>query len=88
MHRFDVTSINGSKKNPCYVGDFLGDWREEIIFPSSDFQEIKIFSSWYPTNYKVPYLLSDHTYNMSAVNQNIGYNQPNHLGYYLGSDSL
>lgn len=88
VHRFDVTSINGSKKNPCYVGDFLGDWREEIIFPSSDFQEIKIFSSWYPTNYKVPYLLSDHTYNMSAVNQNIGYNQPNHLGYYLGSDSL
>ena len=88
VHRFDVTSINGSKNNPCYVGDFLGDWREEIIYPSSDFQEIKIFSTWYPTSHRVPYLLSDHTYNMSAINQNIGYNQPNHLGYYLDSDSL
>jgi len=25
---------------------------------------------------------------MSAVNQNIGYNQPTQLGYYLGSDLI
>lgn len=30
--------------------------------------------------------MTDHIYEMSALNQNIGYNQPNHLGYYLGSD--
>lgn len=30
--------------------------------------------------------MTDHTYYMSALNQNIGYNQPNNLGYYLGSD--
>ena len=27
--------------------------------------------------------MSDHVYEMSAVNQNIGYNQPTQLGYYL-----
>ena len=31
--------------------------------------------------------MTDHVYEMSAINQNIGYNQPTHLGYYLGSDS-
>jgi rhamnogalacturonan endolyase len=30
--------------------------------------------------------MSDHVYEMSALNQNIGYNQPTQLGYYLGSD--
>ena len=32
--------------------------------------------------------MSDHVYAMSALNQNIGYNQPTHTGYYLGSDLL
>ena len=87
VHRYGVSSINGSKENPCYAGDVVGDWREEIFYPSSDGTEIRIFSTWFPTEYRFPYLMSDHTYNMSAVNQNIGYNQPNHLGYYLGSDT-
>lgn len=30
--------------------------------------------------------MSDHTYFMSCVNQNIGYNQPINLGYYFGAD--
>ena len=85
VYRYDVSAINGSKNNPCYAGDFLGDWREEIIYPCGN-SEIRIFSTWYPSGHRFPYLLSDHTYHMSAVNQNIGYNQPNHLGYYLGSD--
>ena len=30
--------------------------------------------------------MSDHTYWMSCLNQNIGYNQPNHVGgYFLGN---
>lgn len=30
--------------------------------------------------------MTDHCYWMSALNENIGYNQPTHTGYYLGSD--
>ncbi len=30
--------------------------------------------------------MTDHTYWMSALNENIGYNQPTNVGYYLGSD--
>ena len=67
---------------------FWGDWREEIIQPTSDNTELRIFSTWYPTEYRFPCLMSDHVYAMSALNQNIGYNQPTHTGYYLGSDLL
>lgn len=86
LYRYGVTDINGSKSNPCIYGDFLGDWREEIIMPTSDNTELRIFSTWYPTEYSFPYLMSDHIYCMSLLNQNIGYNQPTQLSYYLGSD--
>lgn len=88
MYRYDVKSVNGTKENPCWAGDFLGDWREEVFLLSTDGSQMRIFSTWYPTEHRFPYLMSDHTYHMSGVNQNIGYNQPNHLGYYLGSDLL
>ena len=65
----------------------LGDWREELIFPDTTFtKELRIFSTWYPTEHSFPWLMTDHVYHMSAINQNIGYNMPTQLGYYLGSD--
>ena len=88
IYRNGVTTINGTKANPCFYGDFLGDWREEIIQPTSDNTALRIFSTWYPTEYQFPYLMSDHIYEMSALNQNIGYNQPTHTSYYIGSDLI
>jgi rhamnogalacturonan endolyase len=86
IYRYEVTTINSSKSNPCFYADIWGDWREEIIQVTSDQTELRLFTTWYPTDYKFPYLMSDHVYEMSALNQNIGYNQPTQLGYYLGSD--
>lgn len=45
---------------------------------TSDNTELRIFSTWYPTEYSFPYLMSDHIfiYYMGLLNQNIGYNQP------------
>lgn len=89
INRYDVVGVNGSKGNPCWYGDLLGDWREEAIFVTSDFTtELRLFSTWHPCDYKFPWLMTDHVYEMSAINQNVGYNQPTQLGYYLGSDLL
>ena len=85
---FDAKAVNGSKNNPCLSADLLGDWREEIILVDSAENNLKIFSTWYPTDYRFPHLTSDHHYEMSALNQNIGYNQPTEMGTYLGSDLL
>lgn len=86
MWRYSMAMINGTKGNPSWYGDLLGDWREEIIVPdATKLHDVKIFSTWYPTTHKFPWLMSDHCYWMSTLNQNIGYNQPTNLGYYLGS---
>jgi rhamnogalacturonan endolyase len=87
-----VSSING-KSNAVFSGDFLGDWREEIIMINNPDRGdpvpgIYIFSTWYPSVYKFPYLMSDDVYYNSAVHQNVGYNVHNSLGYYIGSDIL
>ena len=87
MYRYSETFINGTKSNPSWYGDLVGDWREEVIVPDATrLQDIKIFATWYPTNYKFPWLMTDHCYWMSCLNENIGYNQSTHTGYYLGSD--
>ena len=87
MWRYSMAMINGTKGNPSWYGDLVGDWREEIILPDATrLADIKIFSTWYPTTHKFPWLMTDHCYWMSCLNQNIGYNQPTNTGYYLGSD--
>lgn len=83
---FSVSSNNDSKANPCFYGDIWGDWREEMIFPSSDYTELRIFTTDFETNYRIRPLMEDHIYRISAAHQNIGYNQPTHTGFYLGSD--
>lgn len=89
VYRYNVSKINGTKENPSFYGNILGDWREEVIYPdTTKVKDLKIFSTWIPTGHRFPWLMTDHVYNMSALNQNIGYNQPTHLGYYLGSDIL
>jgi len=87
MYRYNESFNNTTKSNPGWYGDFLGDWREEVIVPDqTKLSDIKIFSTWYPTDYMLPYLMSDHTYMMQCIHQQVGYNQPNHVGgYFLGT---
>lgn len=83
---FGVKTINGSKSNPCFYGDIWGDWREEMIYASEDDTELRIFTTDFETQYRFHPLMDDHIYRLSATHQNIGYNQPTHTGFYLGSD--
>ncbi len=83
---FSASTNNDSKANPCFYGDIWGDWREEMIFPSSDYSELRVFTTDFETEYRIRPLMEDHVYRLSAAHQNIGYNQPTHTGFYLGSD--
>ena len=87
IHRFDMAFNNGTKSNPAWYGDMLGDWREEFIVPdATKLNNIKLFTTWYPTTHRVPWLMLDHTYYMQAMHENVGYNQPTNVGYYMGSE--
>lgn len=74
-------SCNTTKRNPNLLCDLLGDWREEVILHDGN-KTLYIHSSAMPTNYKVPCLLTDHTYRMGIAWQMSSYNQPPHLGYH------
>ena len=77
-------SCNGTKATPCLTADLFGDWREEVVLWSlTDSCTINIYSSAYTTSYRVPTLMHDHLYRMGVAWQNVAYNQPPHLGYYL-----
>ena len=80
---YNVT-CNGTKGTPCLTADILGDWREEMIFfNNEDKRMLNIFSTSTATNTRVPCLMYDHTYRLGVAWENVGYNQPPHLGYYL-----
>ena len=79
---------HGTKYNPCYYGDFLGDYREEVILGSSDYRSIYIFSTNHPTTHRLRHLMTDHNYDMSQAMQNMGYNQGTNLGYYVGAETM
>ncbi len=73
-----------SKATPLLIADIMGDWREEIIvFDKTDSCSINIFTTTTATKLRVPTLMHDHVYRMSIAWQNVCYNQPPHLGYYL-----
>ena len=78
------SSCNGTKSTPNLQADLFGDWREEfILWSGADSATINIFTTNTETLYRIPTLMHDHVYRMGVAWQNVGYNQPPHLGYYL-----
>ena len=75
---------NDSKNNPCALADIFGDWREEIVVRSGDNASIRIYTTTYPTDYRIPTLWHDHQYRNAMVWQCVGYNQPPHASFFLG----
>ncbi|MFA9560482.1 S-layer homology domain-containing protein [Evansella sp. AB-rgal1] len=81
-----VVSNNGTKATPTLSADILGDWREEVLLPTTDSTELRIYSTTIPTEYRLYTLMHDTVYRMGIAWQNSAYNQPPHLGFYLGED--
>lgn len=81
---YSCVSNNGTKSNPCLSADLFGDWREEIIARTTDSKELRIFSTAIPTDIKLYTLMHNPQYRLSIAWQNVAYNQPPHVSYYLG----
>lgn len=86
---YGISTINSTKQNPCLQCDLFGDWREELVMYAtasvagrSDCNFVlRIITTTYETDRKLPWLRDDNTYNMQIACQNVGYSQPPHLGY-------
>ena len=73
---------NDSKNNPCFQGDIIGDWREEIVVRCG--RNLRVYTTGIGTGYSLPSLWFDHQYRQAMVWQMMAYNQPPHLSYFLG----
>lgn len=78
------SSNNGTKSTPCLVADILGDWREEVIWRTSDNRNLRIYSTPIRTDIRLYTLMHDVTYRCQVSAQQTSYNQPSHPGFYLG----
>lgn len=74
---------NDTKGTPCYQGDVLGDWREEVITRTSN-NRIRIYTTTIPTEWRNYTLWHDTQYRNAMVWQMCGYNQTPHTSYFLG----
>ncbi|MDQ8739279.1 rhamnogalacturonan lyase [Paenibacillus sp. LHD-38] len=81
-----VVSNNGTKANPTLQADIVGDWREEVIYRTPGDSELRLYSTTIPTSYRLYTLMHDPVYRMAIAWQNATYNQPPHIGFYLGED--
>ena len=80
----ECTSNNGTKATPVLSADLFGDWREEVIWRTNDNTALHIYTTTIPTSYRFTTLMHDPVYRLGIVWQNVAYNQPPHVGYYLG----
>lgn len=44
-------SINSSKANPSLQADLFGDCREEVVYPTTDGNALRIYTTTEKTNY-------------------------------------
>lgn len=77
-------SCNSTKGTPNLTADLFGDWREEMIYwCGEDSAHLNVFTTTVSSPYRLPTLMHDHVYRLGVAWQNVAYNQPPHLGYYL-----
>ncbi len=87
----ECTSNNSTKSTPALSGDILGDWREEVIWRTTDNQNLRIYTTTDTTRYGFYTLVQDPQYRLALAWQNVGYNQPPHPSFFIGngmSDTL
>ena len=79
-----VHADNGTKATPSVQADILGDWREEVIWPTTDNRALRIYSTTDPTSITRPSLMQDRMYRNAVAWQNTAYNQPPHPSFAIG----
>ncbi|MEU7914125.1 cellulose binding domain-containing protein [Microbispora bryophytorum] len=80
----NVHSNNGTKSTPSLSADLFGDWREEVVWPTSDNTALRIYSTTTATSRQIYTLMHDPVYRVAIAWQNTAYNQPPHTGFFLG----
>jgi rhamnogalacturonan endolyase len=80
----NVASNNSTKATPVLTADLLGDWREEVIWRTSDNTALKLYTTTHLTTRRIYTLMHDPQYRMQVSSEQTGYNQPPHPSFHIG----
>ncbi|GAB3979009.1 rhamnogalacturonan lyase [Actinoallomurus acanthiterrae] len=80
-----VASNNSTKATPALSGDILGDWREEVIWRTTDSTALRIYTTTAVTDRRIVTLMHDTQYRTAIAWQNTAYNQPPHPSFFIGN---
>lgn len=69
--------------NPTFVGDIMGDWREEVVYTNAAYDELVVFTTNQPTATRLYTLAHNPAYRNAMTLK--GYMQSHHLDYFLGA---
>lgn len=81
-----VTSNNGTKSTPALSGDIFGDWREEVIWRTTDNSALRIYTTTNVATNRIYTLMHDPQYRVALAWQNVAYNQPPHPSFFIGAN--
>ena len=76
-------AINTHGPNPAFIGDIMGDWREEVIVTNSAYNQLIIFSTDIPSTTRLYTLAHNPNYRNEMTFK--GYVQSHHVDYFIGN---
>ena len=83
--RLFATGARGGGRGPNIMGDFIGDWREELLMTATDGRALRLYTTTIPTEHRIYTLMHDPQYRLAIAWQNVVYNKPPHPGFFLGN---
>ena len=82
--RLFSTGDQRRRRRPNLMGDFIGDWREEMLVTTPDGQSLRLYTTTIPTKHRIYTLMHDPQYRLAIAWQNVVYNKPPHPSFFLG----
>lgn len=77
---YSITQAYGGR--PAFWGDLLGDWREELVFVTTDYTALRIYTPTSAATNRLYTLMHNPAYRCQATTK--GYVQSSNVDYYLG----
>jgi len=78
-----AVTANGNMVYPLLIADIHGDWREEVVLTSAEFDELVIFTTDQPSDLRLPTLAHNPAYRNAMTLK--GYLQSSNPDYFIGA---
>jgi rhamnogalacturonan endolyase len=82
LETYGAVNPTSNPRNPTFIGDIVGDWREEVVLTNATNSELIVFTTNKPTTTRLYTLAHNPAYRNGMTLK--GYMQSHAVDYYLG----